>query len=71
VKTFLTILAILLLVLALAGFWGNIEFMMKGEGLPAEPATRRAFIVGMFTVPAALLLGSMVCFALAARRRKL
>src|SRR5262245_22760249 len=69
VKTFLAVLATLLLVLALVGFWGNIQFMRKGEGLPAEPAARQGFIIGMFAVPTALLAGGVVCGALAGRQR--
>lgn len=69
-KTLLTLLAILLLLLALASFWGNIQFLMKGEGLPEEPAVRQGYIVGMFTVPTALLLGAVACGTLAVRRRR-
>ena len=55
---------------ALAGLWGNIKFMMKGEGLPSDPAARQGFIVGKFMVPTVLLGGGMVCGAVAARQNR-
>lgn len=69
-KTFLTLLAVLLLFLAFSGFRGNIQFLMKGEGLPAKPAVRQGFIIGMFVAPTVLLAGGVVCGILAARQRK-
>jgi hypothetical protein len=69
-KTILTVVAVILLILALAGFQGNIKFMTKGEGLPAEPARRQGFIVGMFALPTFLLVGAVVCGALAVREKK-
>lgn len=69
-KTFLTLLAVLLLFLAFSGFWGNIQFLMKGEGLPAKPAARQSFIIAMFAVPTVLLAGGAVCGILVARQRK-
>jgi hypothetical protein len=69
-KIFLPVIAILLIILGLAGIQGNIRFMMKGQGLPAEPARRQGFIVGMFALPTLLLVGGVACGALALRERR-
>ena len=69
-KSIFTILAIVFFVLGLAGFRGNMKFMKQGEGLPREPAARQGFIVGMYTLPTLLLVGGVVCGALAFRQSK-
>jgi hypothetical protein len=68
VRIFFAILAALCVLLALAGFAGNVKFMKQGGGMPTEPGARQGFIVGMFAAPTALLVGG-VTFGVLARRK--
>lgn len=69
-KHFWAVPGLILLLLAVAGFQENLRFLMRGEGLPANPAARLGYIVGMFAVPTAVLAGAVVCGVLAARKRR-
>jgi hypothetical protein len=65
-----TIAAALCGVLAIGGCWENVKVVIRGTGLPVEPAARQAFIIGMFAVPVIFMLVAMGLVLLAVRRRR-
>jgi hypothetical protein len=56
---------------AVGGIWGcrgNAIFLMRGRGIPVEPAERQAFIIGLFVVPAILFVLALVLAFLGRRK---
>jgi hypothetical protein len=54
--------------LAAAGVLGNVTMLLRGQGLPEDPATRAGYMVGLF-IPAVLLCGGGAALGLLVRRR--
>lgn len=64
------ILAVVLLVLSAFGFKGNYDFMADGGLERAQTQSRTAFVIGMYSVPTALLVAGVGCGVIALNQRK-
>jgi hypothetical protein len=62
-----------LLLLALAGVVGNLQFMAQGRGIPADPVQRISYLIGMWLCPTTLFAFAVACatvaYVMATRRR--
>lgn len=63
-----SVAAVVCLFLSLAGIVKNVEMIHAGTNLPVDAAERQAFIIGMFGLPAILLIAAAILLIVAMRR---